>query len=92
MLVLSFGAIWSNPRTEKGTHMNHITPPIINRKKASDFPQDLLNMLDGYVHGRLNRREFRDSRGGFVSTSGWGGLAPLLLPLVTPLSESSSRE
>ncbi len=61
MLVLSFGAIWSNPRTEKGTHMNHITPPIINRKKASDFPQDLLNMLDGYVHGRLNRREFMDA-------------------------------
>ncbi|MHB1204919.1 MAG: dienelactone hydrolase family protein [Rhodospirillaceae bacterium] len=41
--------------------MNHITPPIINRKKASDFPQDLLNMLDGYVHGRLNRREFMDA-------------------------------
>jgi carboxymethylenebutenolidase len=41
--------------------MNHITPPVIARKKASDFPQELLNMLDGYVHGRLNRREFMDA-------------------------------
>jgi carboxymethylenebutenolidase len=45
--------------------MNHITPPIVTpsvtRKKASDFPQELLNMLDGYVHGRLNRREFMDA-------------------------------
>ena len=43
--------------------MNQITPvikPVTERKKASDFPQELLNMLDGYVHGRLNRREFMD--------------------------------
>ena len=41
--------------------MNHIAPPVITRKKASDFPQELLNSLDGYVHGRLNRREFMDA-------------------------------
>src|SRR5947209_5698089 len=33
------------------------TPPI-GRKKASDFPQELLNLLDGYVHGGISRRQF----------------------------------
>src|SRR3981081_1905567 len=33
------------------------TPPI-ERKKASDFPQELLDLLDGYVHGGINRRQF----------------------------------
>ena len=32
----------------------------MERKKASDFPQELLNLLDGYVHGRTSRREFLD--------------------------------
>src|ERR1700687_3066164 len=32
----------------------------IERKKASDFPQELLNLLDGYVHGRVSRRQFLD--------------------------------
>jgi carboxymethylenebutenolidase len=30
----------------------------VNRKKASDFPQELLNLFDGYVHGGMSRREF----------------------------------
>lgn len=30
----------------------------MERKKASDFPQELLNLFDGYVHGRLSRRGF----------------------------------
>ena len=30
----------------------------MERKKASDFPQELLNLLDGYVHGGISRREF----------------------------------
>ena len=30
----------------------------MERKKASDFPQELLNLFDGYVHGRTNRRDF----------------------------------
>src|SRR5947209_18452623 len=30
------------------------------RKKASDFPQELLNLLDGHVHGGLSRRQFLD--------------------------------
>jgi len=30
----------------------------MERKKASDFPQGLLNLFDGYVHGRTSRRQF----------------------------------
>src|SRR5438105_11159426 len=32
----------------------------MERKKASDFPQDLLNLFDGYVHGGISRRDFLD--------------------------------
>jgi carboxymethylenebutenolidase len=32
----------------------------MDRKKASDFPQELLNLFDGYVHGGLSRRQFMD--------------------------------
>lgn len=30
----------------------------MNRKRASDFPQDLLNLFDRYVHGEISRRDF----------------------------------
>src|SRR3984957_10368054 len=32
----------------------------MERKKASDFPQELLNLFDGYVHGGISRRNFLD--------------------------------
>ena len=32
----------------------------MQRKKASDFPQELLDLFDGYVHGALSRRDFLD--------------------------------
>jgi|GEM_PF-178580 len=32
----------------------------MERKKASDFPQELLNLFDLYVHGDIHRREFLD--------------------------------
>ena len=32
----------------------------MERKKASDFPQELLNLFDRYVHGGLDRRQFLD--------------------------------
>src|SRR5882757_11141528 len=32
----------------------------MERKQASDFPQELLNLLDKYVHGRIDRRAFLD--------------------------------
>jgi carboxymethylenebutenolidase len=30
----------------------------MERRKASDFPQELLNLFDRYVHGEINRRDF----------------------------------
>jgi carboxymethylenebutenolidase len=33
---------------------------IAARKKASDFPQELLNLFDQYVHGGIDRRAFLD--------------------------------
>jgi carboxymethylenebutenolidase len=32
----------------------------MERKKASDFPQELLNLFDEYVHGGITRRSFLD--------------------------------
>jgi carboxymethylenebutenolidase len=32
----------------------------MHRKKASDFPQELLDLFDGYVHGGISRRQFLD--------------------------------
>lgn len=32
----------------------------MERKKASDFPPDVLKLFDGYVHGTLSRRDFLD--------------------------------
>src|SRR5271165_6839560 len=32
----------------------------MERKKASDFSQELLNLFDGYVHGAISRRQFLD--------------------------------
>jgi carboxymethylenebutenolidase len=31
---------------------------ILERRKASDFPQELLNLFDQYVHGGIDRRTF----------------------------------
>ena len=33
----------------------------MERKKATDFPQELLNLFDKYVHGDIDRRNFLDS-------------------------------
>ena len=30
----------------------------MQRKKATDFPQELLNLFDNYVHGDIERRDF----------------------------------
>jgi hypothetical protein len=38
----------------------------MQRRKATDFPQEVLNLFDGYVHGRLTRRDFLDSAGKFA--------------------------
>src|ERR1043166_4821640 len=53
----------------------------MNRKKASDFPQELLNLFDLYVHGDIDRREFLDgakrfATGGLTATAIWESLRP----------------
>ena len=32
----------------------------MNRKTAADFPPEVLQLFDGYVHGRISRRDFLD--------------------------------
>ena len=53
----------------------------MERKKASDFPQELLNLFDGYVHGGISRREFLDGAQKFAV----GGVtAAALLEMLKP--------
>jgi carboxymethylenebutenolidase len=53
----------------------------MERKTAADFPQELLNLFDGYVHGRLNRREFLDGAQRFaVGGATAAGLLEMLRP------------
>lgn len=39
----------------------------MERKKASDYPQELLNLYDLYVHGDLDRRGFLEGAGKFAT-------------------------
>ncbi len=53
----------------------------MERKKVSDFPQELLNLFDRYVHGRIDRREFLDGAqrfavGGMTATALFEMLRP----------------
>lgn len=53
----------------------------MERKKASDFPQEVLNLFDGYVHGRISRRDFLDKAakyavGGFTAAAMLESLRP----------------
>jgi len=48
----------------------------LERTKASDFPQELLNLFDGYVHGGISRRAFLDGAQKFAV----GGLTGTLPP------------
>jgi carboxymethylenebutenolidase len=53
----------------------------MERKQASDFPQDLLNLFDGYVHGELSRRDFLERAQKFaVGGVGAGALFQMLRP------------
>jgi carboxymethylenebutenolidase len=47
----------------------------MERKKASDFPQELLNIFDQYVHGDIDRRGFLDRAGKFAA----GGMTAVML-------------
>ena len=39
----------------------------MERKKASDYPQELLDLFDLYVHGELERRDFIERAGRFAT-------------------------
>jgi carboxymethylenebutenolidase len=53
----------------------------MERKKASDFDQELLNLFDQYVHGQVDRRGFLDRAGKFAV----GGMtAAMLLDALNP--------
>jgi carboxymethylenebutenolidase len=38
----------------------------VERRKASDFPPEVLKLFDGYVHGWLSRRDFLDNAAKFA--------------------------
>src|SRR5271157_4864396 len=53
----------------------------MERKRASDFPQELLNLFDLYVHGEISRRAFLDGAqkfavGGVTATALFEMLKP----------------
>jgi carboxymethylenebutenolidase len=53
----------------------------MERKKATDFPQELLDVFDRYVHGEISRREFLDRAkkyavGGVTAMALWESLKP----------------
>ena len=53
----------------------------MERKKATDFPQELLSIFDRYVHGEISRREFLNSAqkyaiGSLTAVAIWESLRP----------------
>lgn len=54
---------------------------IMERKTAADYPQELLNLFDRYVHGEIDRRAFLDgakkfATGGLTAIGIWESLRP----------------
>jgi carboxymethylenebutenolidase len=53
----------------------------MKRNKAADYPQELLNIFDRYVHGEISRRAFLDAAtkyavGGMTAMAIWESLRP----------------
>ena len=53
----------------------------MERKKATDFPQELLNLFDRYIHGDIDRRDFLEgaqkfAAGGLTATAIFESLRP----------------
>ena len=53
----------------------------MERKKASEYPQELLDLFDQYVHGGIDRRAFLEGAqkfavGGLTATAIWESLRP----------------
>jgi carboxymethylenebutenolidase len=66
----------------------------MERMKASDFPQELLNLFDHYVHGEISRRQFLDGAqkyavGGMTAMAIWEALRPnYALAQQVPMNDS----
>ena len=54
---------------------------MTERKKASDFPQEVLKLFDGYVHGFIERRDFLE---GAAKVLGGGAAALGVLSALQP--------
>ena len=53
----------------------------MERKQASDFPPEVMELFDGYVHGRITRREFLDRAARYaVGGVTAGGMLEMLSP------------
>jgi carboxymethylenebutenolidase len=52
----------------------------MERMKASDFPQEVLNLFDLYIHGDINRRDFMDSAAKIVGAVTAGVMLQALTP------------
>lgn len=55
--------------------------PVTERKQAGDYPQELLDLFDTYVHGGMDRRAFLDAAqkfatGGLTALAIWESLRP----------------
>src|SRR5271168_348065 len=53
----------------------------MERKRAKDFPQELLDLFDRYIHGDIDRRDFLEGAkkfavGGITATALWESLSP----------------
>ena len=53
----------------------------MERRKANEYPQELLNLFDKYVHGEIERRDFLEGAkkfavGGMTATMIWESLRP----------------
>ncbi len=59
--------------------MNEMTPIV--RKTAKDFPQELLELYDYYVHGKITKRAFLEGAGKFAVA---GVTAAMLLDQLSP--------
>jgi len=54
---------------------------MTERKKATDFPQEILKLFDGYVHGHIERRDFLE---GAAKVLGGGAAALGVLEALKP--------
>src|SRR5262245_6832750 len=63
------------------TYRPALQSPVMERKKASEFPQEVLDIFHEYQHGEIDRRSFLDRVGKFAV----GGLTALgILEALTP--------